>query len=349
MRTPLAITGLSIALLGLIHKHTVGKHSNIPIVINTWGFVNATAAGFAALSYPGGSVVDAVVAAASRCEVDQCDRTVGYGGSPDESGHTTLDALVMDGDSMRAGAVSNLQHIKNAILAARLVMDHTMHTQLAGSQATQFAIDMGLKPENLTTDESAEIHQNWLEKSCQPNFWHTVVPDPHTSCGPYTPVTRSPRLSTTAFRGSWVSEVAHDTIAVAALDEKGSLASGCSSNGACHKVAGRVGDCSTPGAGAYADSEVGACGSTGDGDIHLRFLPCYLVVENMRMGLSPTAAAEDAIRRIAKRVPGYVGAVFALDMKGKHGAACHGWNFRYSYQSARSEGVRVVEIEPIII
>lgn len=91
----------------------------------------------------------------------QCDRTVGYGGSPDESGETTLDALVMDGDTMRAGAVAALRRIRHATSAARLVMERTTHSLLAGDQATRFAVEMGLEEGSLQTEESRAVHKAW--------------------------------------------------------------------------------------------------------------------------------------------------------------------------------------------
>ncbi|KAI3351471.1 hypothetical protein L3Q82_020319, partial [Scortum barcoo] len=80
----------------------------------------------------GGSVLDAVEKGCGRCEVEQCDGSVGYGGSPDESGETTLDAMIMNGDTMEVGAVADLRRIKNAIGVARAVMEHTEHTLLVG-------------------------------------------------------------------------------------------------------------------------------------------------------------------------------------------------------------------------
>jgi N4-(beta-N-acetylglucosaminyl)-L-asparaginase len=83
----------------------------------------------------------------------QC--AVGYGGSPDESGETTLDAMIMDGTNMNVGAVGALRSVKGAIEAAKLVMEHTEHTLLVGDQASQFALALGLPgPANLSTAES---------------------------------------------------------------------------------------------------------------------------------------------------------------------------------------------------
>jgi N4-(beta-N-acetylglucosaminyl)-L-asparaginase len=86
---------------------------------------------------------------------------VGFGGSPDEAGETTLDALVMDGDRMRAGAVAGLRRIRRAATAARLVLEHSRHTLLAGDQAAAFAAGMGLEEGSLSTEESRRVWQDW--------------------------------------------------------------------------------------------------------------------------------------------------------------------------------------------
>lgn len=141
---------------------------------------------------------------------------------------------------------------------------------------------------------------------------------------------------------------------------------------------GRVGDGPIPGAGAYAEQGVGGCGGTGDGDLHMRFAPCYQVlcanvscdfahywalvftcsrvcaafvnsqaVENLRQGMTPTAAAEDAMRRILKYYPVFQGALFVVDMAGNHGGACTGWTFTYSVQSVNTTGVQIVTVLPL--
>lgn len=195
------------------------------------------------------------------------------------------------------------------------------------------------------------IYHYRKQRACQPNFRQNVTPDPAESCGPYAPASTTGssgrgQAAQAAEGPGWPLRGGHDTIAMLAVDASGSVAAGCSTNGAIHKVPGRVGDGSIPGGGAYADSEAGACGATGDGDTALRFLPCYQVVESMRLGAAPAEAAAEAVARIARRAPGYVGAVVALDVRGRHGAACHGWpRFQYSLRSAATNGVEVVEIE----
>ncbi len=105
-----------------------------------------------------------------------------------------------------------------------------------------------------------------------------VTPDPSSNCGPYTPVGR--RTVKPKFGGSGN----HDTIGMVAIDASGKMAAGTSTNGAGHKIPGRVGDSPIPGSGAYVDSSVGGAAATGDGDVMLRFLPSFLAVEAMRIG-----------------------------------------------------------------
>ncbi|EFH38796.1 predicted protein, partial [Arabidopsis lyrata subsp. lyrata] len=95
----------------------------------------------------------------------------------------------------------------------------------------------------------------------------------------------------------------------------------------------------------YADDEVGGCGATGDGDTMMRFLP-YQVVESMRQGMKPEEAAKDAISRIARKFPDFVGAVVAVDKNGSHSGACHGWTFQYSVQNPDMDDVQVFTVLP---
>ena len=139
----------------------------------------------------------------------------------------------------------------------------------------------------------------------------------------------------------------HDTISLAAIDARGSMASATSTNGLGFKLPGRVGDGAIAGGGSYSRSGVGACGATGDGDIMAPFLPCYQVVESMRLGMSPQAAAEDAIQRIAAVAPHFTGAVFALRADGKHAGACWNWVFQYTVRAEGDAKARVFTVQPL--
>ena len=85
---------------------TDGQQTSSPIVVNTWGFVNATRSAFTKLMTPGATSVDAIEVGCRTCEDEQCDGSVGWGAHPAEDGETTLDALIMDGRTMSVGAVA---------------------------------------------------------------------------------------------------------------------------------------------------------------------------------------------------------------------------------------------------
>ncbi|KDD73338.1 asparaginase, partial [Helicosporidium sp. ATCC 50920] len=202
----------------------------LPIIVNTWAFTNATDAAWETLqaSQSATALLDAVEEACSVCEAEQCDGSVGFGGSPDERGETTLDAMLMDGDTMNVGAVGNLGGIRSAARAARLVLDKTRHSLLTGSQARLFARQMGLSEEDTATAASRDMHARWQRDSCQPNFWvpQTVSPDPSKFCGPYenagsAVASAAPPASFGSSTASFPSLHSHDTIAVVAVDAAG--------------------------------------------------------------------------------------------------------------------------------
>ncbi|XP_020037867.2 N(4)-(beta-N-acetylglucosaminyl)-L-asparaginase [Castor canadensis] len=294
--------------------------SPLPLVLNTWPFKNATEAAWRTLT-SGGSTLDAVENGCAMCEREQCDGSVGFGGSPDELGETTLDAMIMDGTTMDVGAVGDLRRIKNAIGVARKVLEHTTHTLLVGESATKFAESMGFINEDLSTTASQALHSDWLSRNCQPNYWRNVIPDASKYCGPYKPPCIL-KQEDPAYNEAG-GDHGHDTIGMVVIHKMGRTAAGTSTNGLKFKIHGRVGDSPIPGAGAYADDTAGAAAATGDGDILLRFLPSYQAVEYMRVGEDPTIACQKVISRIQKYYPRFFGAVICANVTGNYGAACN--------------------------
>lgn len=339
----------------------------LPFVINTWGgpFTAATDVAYLALagsaSTSSTAALDAVQAGCATCEANQCDGSVGYGGSPDEACETTLDALLMDGATLNTGAVAALRRVRDAVGVARAVLDHTAHSLLAGDQATAFAVQNGFVEEDIATDASRAACEAWREAACQPNYRVDVAPNATLACGPYVPLD-SPSSSSSNGSSSSTEAAAeeekrrrqaevryagHDTISLMAITSSGAMAAGTSTNGASHKVPGRVGDGPIAGSGSYADGEAGACGATGDGDIMMRFLPCYQAVESLRRGLSPKAAAEDAVRRMLRRYPSVSAGIVVVDTAGNHGGAGSNWNFTYAFRGGAMNATTVVTVPPL--
>ncbi|RWS25218.1 putative N(4)-(beta-N-acetylglucosaminyl)-L-asparaginase-like protein [Leptotrombidium deliense] len=223
--------------------------------------------------------------------------------------------------SHKSGAVGDLRRIRSAISVARKVLQHTKVSFLVGDQATQFALQMGFKEQSLASNRSMQMWKTWKENNCQPNYWMNVTPDPKKSCGPYKPIAGSD----SHIANISVNEHNHDTIGMVAIDSKGRMAVGTSTNGLKYKISGRVGDSPIPGAGAYVDQDVGGAACTGDGDVTMRFLPTYQAVESLRNGMNPTEAAENAIRRIASKYPNNSAALVVASITGDFGAACYGF------------------------
>uniref|UniRef100_A0A0B6ZRH8 N(4)-(beta-N-acetylglucosaminyl)-L-asparaginase n=1 Tax=Arion vulgaris TaxID=1028688 RepID=A0A0B6ZRH8_9EUPU len=323
----------------------------LPIVINTWSFTNATAEAWNVLQ-KGGSAEDSLVVGCSTCEEMQCDGSVGFGSNPDESGETTLDAMIMDGATFAVGAVGDLRRVKNAIGVARAVMRYSDHTLLAGESATKFAVEMGFKEESLSTNNSETMYKNWIKANCQPNYRQNVKPDPHTSCGPYSPLPSINQMSSATGHQHYhrkqhkeINRQNHDTIGMIVIDDEGHVWAGTSTNGANHKIPGRIGDSPIMGAGSYASNQGGGAAATGDGDVMMRFLPSFRAVLEMSQGVYPTQATKLALDPIIQFYPHFSGALIAVNLTGHYGASCHGFSsFEFSVASPQYENVQVINV-----
>jgi N4-(beta-N-acetylglucosaminyl)-L-asparaginase len=330
---------LVLSVLIWTHLRSVFASSTMvnPIIVNTWPFTAPCHAGYLVLtSSRNADPIDAVVSGCSKAEELQCDHTVGWGGSPDSNGETTLDALVMRGSDQDMGAVAGLRNVRDATKVARDVMRLTKHSVLAGELATEFAVKLGYAEINLSSEYSRKLHREWVRNGCKPNFWKG---DRNTMCE-----------ACNGTNNVQIDEHNHDTIGQIALQSDGRMAVGMSSNGARHKIAGRVGDAPLPGAGGFVDDEIGACVATGDGDVMMRYSPAFLGVELMRNGMTPLEAAEAAVARISRKNKGFSGAVVCVSNKGEHAAASQGFQkFSYSVQSGGSteSDVEVIEVKPL--
>ncbi len=288
-----------------------GEKKELPVIISTWN--HGLAANEAAMKTleNGGSVLDAVEHGVWVPEADPNNRSVGLGGLPDRDGHVTLDACIMGPDG-NAGSVACLENIVHPVSVARKVMEDTPHELLVGEGALQFAVEKGFKKENLLTPGAEKVWKEWLKKA------------------KYDPVI------------NWENEPNkyHDTIGLLAVDKNGEVAGACTTSGMAFKMHGRVGDSPIIGAGMYADNEVGAAAATGMGELVLKTLGTFLVVEFMRNGMSPQKACEAAVMRIVHKLPenkkfqvGYI----AVNKNGETGGFSLQPGFNYAvYQGGKN-------------
>lgn len=283
-------------------------------VVSTWNNQTANKKALAELAKGSQHLLDAIEKGINHVEADPNDTSVGLGGRPDREGYVTLDACIMDKDG-RAGSVTYLENYMHAISVARKVMEETPHVILTGDGAANFAAEMGFKKSDLLTEASNEAYKNWLKE------------------GKYQPKINVER---------------HDTIGLLAMNKEGDLSGGCSTSGLAYKMRGRVGDSPIIGAGLYVDNRFGCAAATGLGELVLRQLSSFLVVELMRGGKSPQQACEEAISRIIETtdVTDTQVGLIALDKSGNVG----GYSIQpgFNYAVSDENGSVIIEAQSYI-
>ncbi len=237
----------------------------------------------------GASPVDAAVAGVALPEADPDDVTVGYGGLPNEEGVVQLDAAVMDGATMRAGAVAGLERIKHPAQVALEVMRRTDRVLLVGEGALRFARAHGFQEENLLTERARKIWLFWKENASPNDDW---LPDPKEIDDP------DIRWFVKKYGNAYFRPTG--TIHLSACGEGGQLGCCTTTSGLFFKLPGRVGDSPLVGAGLYCDGEVGSAGGTGHGESNIIVAGAHTVVEFMRHGRPPEAACLAALERVVR-------------------------------------------------
>jgi beta-aspartyl-peptidase (threonine type) len=256
------------------------------------GCVSALDAGWAVLR-DGGSAVDAVCAAVA-CMEDVPVFNAGVGSCLTSAGTVEMDAAVMDGATLRAGAVAVVRAVRNPIRLARCVLDDGRHVMLAGPAADAFAQQHGIEP-----------------------------------CDPAALVTE-PQLRRWRERGAAATP---GTVGAAAVDLAGHVAAATSTGGLFYKLPGRVGDSALIGAGTYADDACGAASATGHGEDIMRVVLTKSVVDSLRGGCDPAEGARAGIRLLGTRVGGS-GGIVVVDPFGRLGHACNTPHMSVAYMRA---------------
>lgn len=235
----------------------------------------------------GGTALDAVEAAIRVLEDDPAF-DAGIGSHLNADGEVELDAAVMDGETLRCGAVAAVKRIRHPISVARHVLESD-HILLVGSGAERFAAARGAElcdPADLVIERE---RRRWEEIRIRPDF-----------------TTRS------AF--------GQDTVGCVALDTSGRLAAGTSTGGTIYKAPGRVGDSPLIGCGLYADGELGGCSTTGWGETIIKVVLAKTAVDLLVGDRHPDDAAERAIEMLARKASGFGGCIL-LDRHGRAGWA----------------------------
>lgn len=295
----------------------------------------------------GADVLDAAIACVNLCELDSEETSVGYGGLPNADGVVQLDACCMHGPKKRAGGVACLEGVRTPSLVAKAVMDHTDHHLLVGKGAQDFARHLGFTIEDdLTTDRSRTLWLEWKRRIEPERFLDPI----RRLDAAYDATLQMAHDGLIAFDHLW------GTINCNGLNAKGEICGVTTTSGMAWKIPGRVGDSPILGAGLYVDNEVGAAGSTGRGEANLYGLCSFLVVENLRRGLSPKDAGLEALRRvrantIEKRLldsngdPRFQLNFYVLNAKGEYAGVSM---YASTYAVCTENGPQTLQTEPLI-
>ncbi len=258
----------------------------------------------------GGSALDAVETAVVSMENNPIFNA-GTGSALNLLGEIETDAAIIDGQTLRGGAVALLRNIRNPIKAARIVMDETGHVLLAGAPAERLALANGLQKANLRVPRRVKA---WKEALRQ--------------------LTSKRRKSPSDKTLSIFLRNRGDTVGALALDARGNLAAGDSTGGVTLKLPGRIGDSPILGAGLYADNASGAATATGLGEQAMRLVISKTACD--RMKVQPALAAAKAVIRLSTKKFGVGIGIITLDRAGRFGVA---HNTRHLCWAVRAVGV----------
>ena len=250
--------------------------------------MQAVQAGHKVLS-AGGSSLDAITLAITILE-DSPHFNAGRGAVFNAEGRHELDASIMDGSNLEAGAVAGVQNIRNPILLARKIMTDSVHVMLMGEGAEVFARANGIEfadPDYFFTERRWQQLQKARNKEKQDALLQSESPD------------------------RWLS-----TVGAVALDANGNLAAATSTGGMTNKRWGRVGDSPIIGAGTYADNRSCAVSATGHGEYFIRATVARDICSRVQYQGLDLASAADAVINGQLRDMGGDGGIIALDTKG---------------------------------
>lgn len=256
----------------------------------------------------GGSALDAVTAAVRMLE--DCPLfNAGHGAVFTSAGTHELDASIMDGATLRTGAIANVDCIRNPVLAARKVMEHSKHVFFVGEGATAFAREQGLEivdPSYFST----EARREQLLRVQRDNPDAAVLDhDGHAAVARSQPPLARPADPLDA-------DKKFGTVGAVAVDAQGNLAAATSTGGITNKQVGRVGDAPIIGAGCYANNRTCAVSTTGTGEMYIRMVAAYDVSALMEYtGATLEAAAAKVMLEKLPSIEGK-GGLIAVDAQG---------------------------------
>ncbi len=274
------------------------------------GVKKAAKIGFDLLN-SGGDAVDAVVEAVASME-DEGVFNAGCGSTLNIEKRVEMEASVMDGKGLQAGAAGLLRDIKNPVRLARIVMDETDHVFIVGEGAEKLAKMFNLERINPIAEAQLKRYEQQKQALLEGKF-------------------ELPKLVNLI--GRYPELFSLETVGAVALDTDGNVAAATSTGGFPLKLPGRIGDSPLIGCGTYADNQSGACSATGVGEIAIRLVLAKTVCNYMETGKTAQEAVEEAIRLVNRRMSGTYNSMglIAVNLRGDIGAAHNSANLCWAY------------------
>jgi beta-aspartyl-peptidase (threonine type) len=260
------------------------------------GVRNALAAGWRVLD-AGGAALDAVEEAVVIMEDDETF-DAGRGSFLNRDGRVQMDALIMDGSTLRAGGVGCVERVRNPVRAAQKILSESPHVYFVGEGAERFAAEHGVElcaNEELVIAREVERLREYQRAAAE----HPSAKDGNELFAP---------------------EISHDTVGALALDRAGNIAAATSTGGTLNKAPGRLGDSSLIGCGCYADNLSAAVSTTGWGEPIMKLVLAKWTADRVGAGNLPEWAAQEAMNYLKQRVHGH-GGIIVLNARGQIGIA----------------------------
>lgn len=262
----------------------------------------------------GGPALDAVEASVMYMEDNEVFNA-GRGSALSIEKHVEMEASIMDGKTLSAGAVSLLKDVKNPVHLARIVMENTDHVFVAGNGAEKLADLFSLERCNPVTELRVRYWQEFKDRLVK-GEWEYL-----------------PKLQKLVSCHAKLFELG--TVGAVAFDKDENVAAATSTGGFSLKFPGRVGDSPLIGCGTYADNETGACSTTGIGEIAIRLVLAKTACDFTRKGASAQEAAESSIRLVNRRMDSAFMGLIVVDRFGRVGAAHNSPNLCWAYMTTR--------------
>ncbi len=275
------------------------------------GVKNALAAGWRVLDR-WGAALEAIEEAVAVMEDDETF-DAGRGSFLNRDGRVQMDALIMDGATLRAGGVGCVERLRNPVRAARKILSESPHVYFVAEGAERFAEEHGIA---LCANEELVIPR---EVARLREYQRDAAGHGHELFAP---------------------AISHDTVGAVALDRAGNIAAATSTGGTLNKAPGRLGDSSLIGCGCYADNLSAAVSTTGWGEPIMKLVLAKWTADRVAAGNLPEWAAQEAINYLKQRLNGH-GGIIVLNAQGQFGIAHNTPRMAWAIKTLKNEDAGV--------